>query len=395
MKYDLVIRQARVFDGHGHLNGTFDLGIRSSLIEAVSPQPLEGVMVIDGRGRTVLPGLIDTHIHLFDFIATRSEEEMEAFFADGLRSRLMDFLSHGVTTVKSVGDPLPDSLRARKLLQTRELAGPNLKVAGLGITAPGGHPGVTIYRNNDWYRARSVAEVDDPGAARAVVQRLASDGVDAIKVLYQGGCDCNGTPYYWHPRYTKGMAIQIIRLRRPVLTAVIDESHRQGLMVTAHTIEAEAAMAALEDGIDALEHGVVDEPIEQSGVIERLLRQGSSYVPTLFVKANEYSMANVLKVHQAGVRVVVGTDSYSGAGAYGANTLVELRRLAEAGLSNTAVLKAATSEAARHLRDDSIGVVAAGKAADLILVEGDPVADLACVEKMAAVIKDGRVVPLR
>lgn len=393
-QFDLVVSSARLFDGQAMAARPHWVGVRGGRIAAVSDTPLPGLRTVEGQGCTLMPGLIDAHVHLFDFRQARHEEAMQAFVQERLPAELQAFLDCGVTSVKSVGDPELEGLALRASIEAGAVRSPRLFAVGTAFTAPGGHPSITIYRNNPWYAQRATAQVDDEAEARRVVQRLAAEKVDAVKVLYQGGCDCAGASskaYIWRAR-TMNLEVAIKRLRRRVLKAVVEEAHAHGLKVTAHTIEQEAALQALEDGVDGLEHGVVDEPITDPRVAELLLKNDATYVPTLVVHGNEVSNANLALLAKVGVRIALGTDSFMGFGQFGQNTLAEAGRMAAAGMAPLHVLRAATKDAADHLGRADLGRLSTGAMADFILVDGDPGADIGCLGRLGLVVKGGEIV---
>ncbi|QYE36328.1 amidohydrolase family protein [Polymorphobacter sp. PAMC 29334] len=393
--FDLVFNNAVVFDGVDVCNGTMSVGISDGVIARISSGQLTGVRTVDASGHWLSPGLIDSHVHMFDPINCVDEPSMARYLDETLPKYLRALLESGVTTIKSVGDPVPELIEARRRLAGGIYTGPNLLMTGTGISAAGGHPGLTIYGSNEWYRRRAVGEVETPQDARARVGEMADLGADAIKVLYQGGCPCHGgTDYLWHG------VVPIVRLKRTALEAAIDESHRRGLKVTVHTFEEDRAIEVLEAGADGLEHGVVGQDFADDRLLELLLRNDASYIPTLWIYSTPASYRNLARVRDAGARIVLGTDSFSpeiriegiDAGYYGSNSIVEAERMAEAGLAPIEVMRAATSAAAIHLGRTDLGIVADGKRADLILLAGDPTANLGALKNPIMVISNGRVV---
>lgn len=394
-RFDLVFNNAAIFDGFELRAEALSVGVTDGVIASISSEQLVGDMTVDAEGRWLSPGLIDSHVHMFDPVTCVDEPSMARYLDGTLPKYLRAFLDRGVTTIKSVGDPVPELIEARRRLVAGHYTGPNFVMTGTGISAAGGHPGLTIYGANEWYRHRAVGEVDSPQDARACVAEMADLGADAIKLLYQGGCPCHGgTDYLWHG------VVPIVRLKRPALEAAIDESHRRGLKVTVHTFEEDRAIEVLEAGADGLEHGVVGEDFTNDRLVKLLLRNDASYIPTLWIYSTPASYRNLARVRDAGGRIVLGTDSFSpeiriegiDSGYYGSNSIVEAERMAEAGLTPTEVMRAATSAAATHLGRTDIGVVAEGKRADLILLDGDPTADVSALRKLAMVVSNGRIV---
>jgi imidazolonepropionase-like amidohydrolase len=323
------------------------------------------------------------------------EASMGADIKGDLKTRLRALLDAGVTTVKSVGDSEDDILRVREMLATGELGGPTLYATGGVFAAPGSHPATTIYGKNPWMRDRSVFQTDSPQLAREEVRRKAEHKVDAVKIVHQGGCR-HGDPYFFRIPALE-MDVQILRLERAVLEAIIDESHKQGLKATVHTVDQHAAIEALEAGADGLEHGVFLEPLTDDRVIQLLLRHRASYVPTLWMIALDESTAamlhsNLNRILGAGVRTPMGTDTFCGFGEFGEIAHIEMEHYERAGIPSLRILKMATSEAAQHLGANDLGTIAPGKLADMILVDGDPVTNIAALRHVSTVIKNGEIV---
>ena len=395
--YDLLIKNARVFDGSTVREGLCGVGIVGNKITFVGSAPVPTAREIDARGRFLMPGLIDCHVHLLNMWTAKDEPTMAADIEHELPKRLGDFLAAGVTTVKSVGDSEDDILRVRAMLANGTLTGPRLFATGAAFAAPGSHPATTIYGQNPWVRRRATIEADSPERVREAVRRMAEKKVDAIKIVHQGGCR-HGEPYFFKAE-ALGLNVQILRVEREVLAAIIDEAHKHRLKVTVHTVDQEAAIEALEAGADGLEHGIMEHKLSDDRVIELLLRNRASYVPTLWLlgfeeSASEVRYANLKRIADAGVRVALGTDSFCGFGKFGENTLVETERSAAAGIAPLAILKMATKNAAEHLGTDAVGTIASGKLADLILLDGDPSVDISALRKLRAVIKDGAILQI-
>src|SRR5262249_42009986 len=202
-------------------------------------------------------------------------------------------------------------------------------------------------------------------------------------------------PYFFRAAVL-GIDIQILRLERAVLEAIIDEAHKHGLKATVHTVDQRAAVEALEAGADGLEHGVLDETLDNDRVIELLLANRASYVPTLWLIAFEEGTAatryaNLKRVVDAGVRAPMGSDTFCGFGNFGEIAHIELEHYARAGIPPLRILKMATSEAAQHLDANELGVVAPGKLADLILIDGNPEKDISVLRKIRTVVKNGQI----
>jgi imidazolonepropionase-like amidohydrolase len=386
----LVINNARLFDGLEVHDGFFSVGISGKTIDSVTAIATKAKKEIDAAGRFLMPGLIDCHIHLNDFFHVADETAMAAYLDQELPGHLMEFISAGVTSIKSVGDPEDHILQTRDRLANGNLRGPRLFVTGPCFTARESHPATTVYGQNPWYRQRAAVETDSPAEARDVVRRLAERRVDAIKIVHHGGCRGHGAPYYltikqfnWHA--------QMFKLPRAVLEAIIDEAHKCGLKATVHTFDEDAAISVLEAGADGLEHGVVNQRLSSDRLIELLQKNHATYVPTLWILGSELTYANLKEVADAGVRIALGTDTFCGHGKFGENTIVEAERAAQAGIAPVRVLRMATKDAAEHLGADMLGMIAPGRFADLLLVDGDPTANISALRNVSMVMKNGEI----
>ncbi|WP_367124270.1 amidohydrolase family protein [Streptomyces phytohabitans] len=397
---DLVIRGAHVFDGRAALPGLYNVAVSGtdvsavSAVSAASARPPRGVREVDAAGGWVVPGLIDTHVHLYDVAAVTDEASLRAFERDRLPGLLGRFPRYGVTTVRSVGDPAEAVLGTRARIAAGTVPGPRLLATGPGITGRDGHPAATVLRRNPWARARFAAEVDGVREMRDLVHRLADQGVDAVKLLSEGACAHGDAPgYVWRvPPFPD--AVPLVRLPRDLLRAGVEAGHERGLRVTVHTTQQAAAREAVEAGTDGLEHGVTVEPLTDDGLVTLLRDRGVTYVPTLWAHdANHpHLRGNVRKLAAAGVHVALGSDSFTGHGTFGANTLEEAALMVAAGMTPTQSLAAGTSGAARQLGRPDLGAVAPGKCADLLLLGADPTTDIGNLRELRLTVLDGGIV---
>ncbi|CAL9414650.1 amidohydrolase family protein [Streptomyces albus] len=390
--HDLVISRAHVFDGHRALDGPHDIAVDGGRIAAVSAEPLRGRRQVDAAGRWVMPGLIDTHIHFYDVSAVSDADSMRAFEERELPGKLGLFLDHGVTTIKSVGDPTDGILATRARLAAGTLRGPRLLATGCGITGRDGHPASTVFGGNPWARERFTGEVGSVRQMRELVHRLADREVDAIKLLSEGACAHSGGPeYLWrNPAFPDGVALE--RLPLDLLRAGVEAGHERGLRVTVHTTQQAAAREAVEAGADGLEHGVTVEPLTDHSLIDLMLERGTTYTPTLWIDdAHPDARGNLKKVAEAGVHIALGSDTFSGLGRYGANTLEEAGLMVAAGMTPAQVLAAGTSGAARQCVRPDLGTVAPGKRADLLVLDTDPTADIGSLRDLRMVIQNGGI----
>jgi len=300
---------------------------------------------------------------------------------------MKDFIRHGVTTVKSLADPLDLVLELRTMVNDGKVLGPRIVLVGPCFTAPGGHPAVTLGRDDSWMRSEIAVEVDDEDAARREVRRLAGKGVDAIKAAVEGG---QGT----------GMPDVMPRLSVNVLRAIIDEAHKHKLPATVHTHREQDVIDAIESGADGVEHGVWDSTLGDNRLADLLLKRHVNYTPTLWAwsldresKSFEIAKLNLKTLSDKGVRISLGTDTLCSMPRPGLNTIQEMEFMAESGLTPETIIRAATRNAAEHLGLlDRLGTVEPGKIADLIVVAGDPLKDISALHQVQMVIKAGQVV---
>jgi imidazolonepropionase-like amidohydrolase len=392
--YDLVIRRAHVFDGHKAHAGLHDVAINGGEIAAISAEPLRGRREVDAAEGCVMPGLIDTHLHFYDVLAVSDPESMQTFEENELPGRLDLFLQHGITTIKSVGDPTGGILETRAKIAAGTLRGPRLLATGCGITGRDGHPAITVFGGNPWARARFTGEIDSVQQMRDLVHYLADRKVDAIKLLSEGACACPGSPKYIWQNATFPDAVELVRLPLDFLRAGIETGHQRGLRVTVHTTQQVAAREAIEAGADGLEHGVAVEPITDHSLIDLMLERHITYTPTLWIHdaIHPDTRGNVKKVADAGVSIALGSDTFCGRGLFGANTLEEAELMVAAGMTPVQSLVAGTSGAARQCVRPDLGTVAPGKRADLIVLTADPTQDISNLRHLSMTILNGEIV---
>lgn len=355
-----------------------DVGTRGDV------QVPEGATVLDLAGHTVMPGLIDSHVHL----AAPSGSGVGAValsVVEWLRDagpRRAAYLEHGVTSVRSMGDEPGWILALRQKVADGELAGPRIFAAGPVFTTPGGHPVVTLGGSTDDPGVRVPATADE---ARSMVRELttADRPVDVIKVIHDRG----------DPRYRSLDPIPV-----PVLQAIVEEAHAGGTPVVAHwgTVpDLEELLAAGVDGLDHLEPRGVAQGWEED-LLARAVAGGPTLAPTFAVvePVLDPSMLGTLQGRltefvEAGGRVVAGSDAPMNGVDFGAGLVRELELLVGAGMTPQQALVAATSTAADLMGTEEAGVLQEGRPADLLVVRGDPLSDISAIHDVALVLRDG------
>jgi len=391
----VALIRARVIDGTGAppIEEAMIL-IRDGRIVAVGPAdeiPIpEGAQVLKLRGLTVLPGLIDSHVHFGAPEVERFEDyqklSVPALIWDAMRmhpGKRRAFIEHGVTAIKSVGDPYPWIIEVKRAIEGGKLEGPRVFAAGPGFTAPGGHPAGTIFKDNPYLIRTATRQMTDPERAREEVRSLAQGRVDFIKALYDGGSE--RSPFGLLPK-----------LDRAVLKAIIEEAHAQGLKVTVHWSHIRELVEIVDLGMDGLEHAGVEELPES--LVQEIAARGIWVTPTLAVFERlfppavlEVAKRNVRKLREAGVKIAAGTDAGNPGVLFGPSLHRELELLVEAGLTPMEAILAATKNAAELLGMEELGTLEPGKLADLIAVEGNPLRDISTIRDIRLVIKGGKV----
>ena len=377
-------------------------GNRITAVEAGYRAAAAGDEVIDLSAATVLPGLMDMHVHLTEELNRRSEldqiKKSEADRAyDSVPYALRTLLA-GFTTVRNQADRFNESIALRRAIEAGKITGPRIFTAGRPIGSTGSHADPSNawgpFLTSDDPRLHTVCNSAD--SCREAVRQRYKDGVDSIKVMATGGVLSQAK---------SGTAAQFTEEE---LAAVVATAHDYGLKVAAHAHGAEGIKRAVRAGVDSIEHGTFmdDETI-------RLMKQkGTYYVPTISAgkwvyeqaqdpgyfpaiirpKALEVGpqiQATFAKAWKAGLTIMFGTDS--GVGPHGSNAR-EFGFMVEAGMPAMEAIRSATIVPARYLGvDDRLGSIESGKLADIVAVPGDPLSDIHVMEQVSFVMKEGVV----
>ena len=386
---DLAISHVRVITGTGEVLSDAEVVVSQGRILSVggTNEEISARLRIDGRGKTLLPGLIDAHVHILLGRAVTDQESLARLIREELPGTMDGFLSHGITTIRSVGDHWPQVLEVRRELAEGKIRGPRLLIAGPVLTAPGGHPATTVCRDNAFCRAHLAAEISTEEEARQTVQELADGRIKVIKLVVDD-----------FARFERAVLPQ---LSFDLVRVVIEEAHRRGIQVVGHIVEASTATQALKLGLDGLVHPPVAGEEEFERLLSALRERPVPVVSTLTLGGTRgQRRKDVVKAFsEAGVPIVAGTDYVArgpaGSREWGAGgrTIREIELLVEAGLSPQAAIRAATRDAADHLGIlEQAGTVEVGKTADLIVVDGDPLADISALWKTELVVRAGQIV---
>ncbi|MCE6999261.1 amidohydrolase family protein [Saccharothrix sp. S26] len=360
-----LIRDVRLFDGH-RVVPRADVLVDGPLI--AEPGGRCDVEV-DGRGRTLLPGLIDGHTHTFD-------GSLAAALAAGVTTELDMFC-------------LPGNLARQRALAASRDDVADLRSAGVLATAPGGHPSQLLASSGDEFgdAARPFETVADVAQARAFVAARAAERVDYLKVVIDDGA-VHGTT--------------LPTLAPEVVEALVDAAHGHGLKVIAHAITAQEVGIAVDAGVDGLAHVWCDAGDDLVGwVAQRGVFVVSTLVyfesitgrtPSVDHAAHggfEHALHAARVLHEAGVPIVAGTDANPWAPQHGVGLHRELELLTAAGLTPLEALAAATSAPAVHFGLADRGRVEPGLRADLLLVDGDPTTDITAIGAVTDVWRRG------
>ena len=400
----LTLTNGRLIDGTGRDPiEKVSIIIDSNRIKSVEPVSIypDKTNVLDLRGLTVMPGLIDCHLHLGGLtidqpgkaIGKVSFIDMASFFWDYLHNyahRRHLAIEKGLTTIRSAGDHYPHIIRLRDKIAAGKLLGPRIFTPGPTITAPGGHPAGTIYKGNRYIIENAVRQIADVNSAREEVRRLVAGGVDCIKAIYS---DID----------PMDIAHKIPRLSLDVLEVLADEAHQHNLRLMVHTGSPKETMDAVKAGADSIEHGILpggDSTEFEDDLVKMMLDKGTYFVPTLAIAwAYKDAYPDVFsglkttfkKLHSAGVKIAAGTDSGTPGVVIGKGLHKELELMVEAGISPMEAIMAGTKNAANNLgKASELGIIESGKLADIIAVSGDPLKDIRDTREIKLVIKDGK-----
>lgn len=373
----------------------------AALHDGFLPAPA-GARVVDLKGRTVLPGLVDSHTHLSSDRA--GNESLAAAMTDSLPLNSyetqwngMKTLRAGFTTVRNLGDEKGKVLAYKEAIRRGWVQGPRILDAGESISTTGGHMDSRVGIADDLHPAIATENLcDGADDCRCAVRRQVGRGADVIKFATTGGVN-SGT----------GLAT---RMFEDEARALIDTAHAYGRKVAVHAHGLEGVKLAVRLGADSIEHGtMIDEE-----TAKLMARNGTFYVPTLSTvngylerlaaNPNAYPPAikaqidwrigitgKSLKIaYPLGVRIAYGTDA--GVSKHGRNA-DEFELLVKFGMPAAEAIKAATVNAAALLGlEKEIGTLEVGKSADIIAVDGDPLADVRALKAMKFVMARGEVI---
>lgn len=356
----------------------------------------EGAKVVDLSRYTVIPGLIDMHVHVDYWYSHANRAEYEGEGGDGLAAclaarNLRSTLEKGVTTVRDVASGL--GLKMRRAIELGYVPGSRVFTAGKGICMTGGH-------GSDGYKMCRIA--DGPEEVRKAVREQIRDGADLIKILTSHRSE---TPEY----------------RQEELDAGVDEAHRRGYRVACHAAIMPSSKMAVQAGVDTLEHGthLTDE------VREMMAERGTYLIPTMiayhsmakaarkamedpegvgdfrrgtlaryadwWIRTDDMLGSQFQKAAAAGIKMAVGTDIVIPDEEFSPYH-DEIEMFVGFGYGEMNTICAATRVATEALgQSDNLGTIEKGKIADFVAIEGDPLTDIRNLRNVRTVVKAGRV----
>lgn len=387
----IVIRDGRIVD------------VRNGLLDA-SVAEFAGAKVIDLRDKYVLPGLVDSHVHLTSdtggVLAQLEQVQLTpAAKAFNALTNAQKTLSAGFTTVRNLGDRDGVTLALRDAIRDGQVVGPNIVDAGTSISTTSGHMDAALGFRDDLRDALDHHEnlCDGADACRRAVRLQVARGVDVIKIATTGGVNS---------RIGAGLGQQMFD---DEVRAIVDTARLYGKKVAVHAHGADGVKVALAAGVNSIEHGTTldDECLELfrksgayyvptlstvNGYLERIAADPNAYSPAVRAKVDwriRITGESLRKAVPKGVKIAFGTDA--GVSKHGRNA-DEFELMVKHGMTPTQALEAATVNAADLLGlSADVGTLEPGKRADLIAVDGDPLADVTVLKRVPFVMKDGTV----
>lgn len=372
--------------------------VRDGKIVSISAGPgpaVEGARRIELPGLSLLPGLIDMHVHLDSDPTYGGYTGLQ--FSDRFWSMLSvrhasDTLDAGFTTVRNVGADHWNDVGLRQAVDEGKVRGPRIVSAGYSFGATGGHCDSTYFPPS--FEARNPYNADSPDEARKRVREIRKHGAQVIKICATGGVFSRNT----EPGQQQ--------MREDEMRAVVEEAHQWGLKVAAHAHGTSGIKAAIRAGVDTIEHASL---IDDEGIA--LARKAGTFL-SMDIYNTEYTQSegrkngvlednlrkdreiadlqreNFRRAHAAGVRMVYGTDA--GVHRHGDNGR-QFAWMVRYGMTPLQAIQAATVNSAEALGRQDVGVAEPGRWADFVAVPGDPTADVALLETIPVVIKGGVV----
>ena len=403
----VVVHAGRLLDRPGRApRGPSTIVIRDGRISEVRDGFVDvpgSQRVIDQRTRFVLPGLIDSHVHLVSDtggqLGQLEDVQVEdAALAYNALVNARKTLSAGFTTVRNLGDEHGVTLALRNAIRAGKVIGPNIVDAGRSISTTSGHMDSALGYREDFREVLHAHDnlCDSAEACRRAVRIQVGRGVDVIKIATTGGVNS---------QVGAGLGQQMFD---DEARAIVEAARLYGKKVAVHAHGADGIKVALAAGVDSIEHGTMldDEGIALflksgayyvptlstvNGYIERLAANPGAYSPEVRAKIEwriKVTGESLRKAVPKGVKIAFGTDA--GVSKHGRNA-DEFELMVKYGMTPAAALQAATVNAADLLGlQADVGTIEPGMRADLIAVDGDPLVDVTVLKRVPFVMKDGR-----
>ncbi len=391
----MIIKNCNIIDCTGRMPYVSDVEVQNGIITKIEPDIQGQDTIIDGKGKYLIPGLINLHVH----INRRNVSRTQNSFRQGAPAieNGSDFhrilyaarnawyeLSQGVTTLRDLCSVGRTASALKDAIEQKIIRGPRMYVCGMGIAATGGH---------ETHRYKGAVEVDGCDEVVKAVRNEIKHNADFIKVMASGGI--GGMPEHEHPAWSE--------LNVDEIRAACEAAHSHNKKVTVHAMGELPVMNSLVAGVDGIEHGAK----LTSEALDIMKERGVYYVPTASGigavaekerKNGNTNLADIIdeevvfpqlesikKAHKKGILIGAGTDTLG-------DLCDELLILEKAGLSRYEALQCATHNASKIVENDMIGTIECGKTADLVLLDGSPLEDLKNIRKVNTVVFAGEVV---
>jgi len=403
----IIYTSAYIDVGDASIKKNFSITVNKNIIASIDKgfiQPDNNDILIDLRGMTLMPGLMDMHVHFGQEYQSKSERpikverETSAIMAS---KHALTTLKAGFTTVRQVGDSGLIAISLRNLINSGQIIGPRIFTSGKSIATTGGHADPTNGKDSDSYEY-PVAEdgvINGPYDAYTAVRQRYKDGADGIKLTVTGGV-LSVAKSGDNPQFTE-----------EEVEAVVKAAKDYGMWVAVHAHGAEGMKRAVIAGVNSVEHGT----FMTNEVMDLMIKRGTYYVPTIsagefvaekakidnyfpeIVRPKAASVGPQIgdtfnKAYKRGVKIAFGTDA--GVQAHGTNWK-EFVYMVKFGMPAIETIQSATISTAQMLGIDStLGSIEVGKIADLIAVDGNPIQDINVMEKISFVMKEGRVIAI-
>jgi len=395
-----AVKARRMFDGRSDtLRENVVVVVENGRIVSVGDTVPPKAKVIDVGDRTLLPGLIDCHTHIalhsgdYDAQMLRETPEFRAIVATINGRKTLDA---GVTTIRDLGNEGAGyaDIALRDAVAKGLVDAPRIVAAIRPVTSTGGYR-MTGYSPYNVMPSLS-SPADGVAEVRREVRKLIADGADVIKIYMES---------YEKKQPHSDMLSGAENYSQEEVNALVEEAHRGGVKVAAHTYSDAAAQMAIAAGVDSIEHGLY----LKEETFRTMAQKEIVYVPTLMVyemwrdgdlfggatgemkerlkRTCDAHAASFRRALATPVKIAFGSDTFEKPG----TNPIELEYMAKYGMKNGDVLRAATSNAAELVGVDA-GVIEVGKLADLIAVDGNPLTDMKAIEKVTFVMREGKQV---